>query len=196
MGRQELMAALQQGAEQEIAALWQAAKQEAQRLRDQAQTQQQALRIELQRAAEKRTIQEATARDQLTLRQERLLRLAAEEALAGRLERLARELLPQLRGGDDRQLFTALAAELPPARWGMARVHPDDLPLARQLFAGIDISGDPRISGGLEAVTADGGLRVVNTLEKRLERAWPQLLPELRKEIYARLDRPGAARAP
>jgi len=31
---------------------------------------------------------------------------------------------------------------------------------------------------------ADGGrLRIVNTLEKRLERGWPELMPELFREI-------------
>lgn len=193
MAQQELMAALQQGAEREIAAIWQGAEQEALRLRAQAQQQQQALRVELLSAAEQQAAKKAAASDQLALRQERSLRLEAEAALAERLGRLARELLPQLRGGGDRQIFIALAAELPPAPWAKLRVHPDDLPLARQLFPEVEIAGDPRISGGLEAVTADGGLRVVNTLEKRLERLWPQLLPELRKEVYAILDRPGTA---
>lgn len=193
MSQQELMASLQRAAEKEIAALWQATEQEAQRLRAQAQQQQQALRDELLSAAEQQAAKQAAARDQLALRQERSLRLEAEAALAERLVRLARELLPQLRGGDDRQIFTALATELPPVRWGALRVHPDDLPLARQLFPEVEIAADQRISGGLEAVTADGGLRVVNTLEKRLQRLWPQLLPQLRKEVYAILDRPGTA---
>lgn len=190
------MAALEQGAQKEIAACWQAAKQEAQRLRDQARQQQLALRSELLSAAEQQLAKETAAREQQALRQERLLRLQAEQALAARLLRLARELLPQLRADAGREVFAALAAELPPAEWGELRVHPDDLPLARQLFAGIAISADSRNSGGLEAVTADGGLRVINTLEKRLERLWPHLLPELRKEVYARLDGPGAARTP
>lgn len=192
MGQRELMAALRQGAEAEIAALWQRTEQEAQRLRDQAQQQQRALEAELLSAAEQQGAREAAIREQLALRQQRSLRLEAEAALAERLLRLARELLPQLRGRDE-PIFTALAAELPPAPWGSLRVHPDDLPLARQLFAAVEIAGDPRISGGLEAETVDGGLRVVNTLEKRLQRLWPQLLPELRKEVYALLDRPGTA---
>lgn len=193
MSQQELMASLQRAAEQEIAALWQATEQEAQRLRDQAQQQQQALRNELLSAAQRQAAKQAAARDQLALRQERSLRLDAEAALAERLLRLARELLPQLRGGDDRQIFTALTAELPPVGWGVLRVHPGDLPLARQLFPEVEITGDQEISGGLEAVSADGGLRVVNTLEKRLQRLWPQLLSQLRKEVYAILDRPGTA---
>ena len=40
------------------------------------------------------------------------------------------------------------------------------------------------ITGGMDAETADGAIRVVNTFEKRIERAWADLLPLLIKDVY------------
>ena len=42
---------------------------------------------------------------------------------------------------------------------------------------------DPAITGGLKVMGGDGRLTVSNTLETRLERAWPDLLPAMVEEL-------------
>lgn len=76
-------------------------------------------------------------------------------------------------------MFNRLAAELPPAAWETVRVNPTDGELAGHLFPTALIEPDPAISGGMEALAEEGRIRVVNTLEKRLERGWPELFPDL-----------------
>jgi len=118
------------------------------------------------------------------------LRRAAEEAswqrqseveihLADRLFSLASNQLPWLREHSGKGLFSTLAAELPSVRWSVVRIHKDDIDLARAAFPEAQVEGDSGITGGLIAQSEDGSMQVINTLEKRLERAWPQLLPEL-----------------
>lgn len=121
-----------------------------------------------------------------------LLRQAqAETALAERLYQLARKELPWLREHCGDKLLSALAQELPQAEWGRMRVSERDLAHARNLFPGAQIEGDSNISGGLVADSADGRITVSNTLEKRLERAWPQILPEFFRSL--RKENPHAA---
>jgi V/A-type H+-transporting ATPase subunit E len=52
------------------------------------------------------------------------------------------------------------------------------------MFPDAEVIADESISGGLDAATAGGRIRVVNTFEKRLERAWPILLPEMIRAVY------------
>lgn len=108
-----------------------------------------------------------------------LVRQRAEHDLAMRLERLARECLPRLRDGGYPALLARLAAELPAGEWGEVRVNPGDRELAAPLFPGARITPVPDICGGFEAISGDGRLTVVNTLESRLEKGWADLLPPL-----------------
>jgi V/A-type H+/Na+-transporting ATPase subunit E len=115
--------------------------------------------------------------------QARLIRVAAENTLAERLYEEARRSLHCLREKGYDSLFTNLAAELPLCRWERIRVNPADRERARKRFPDVEIAADDAVSGGLEA-TADGGrIRVDNTLEKRLERGWPELLPTLVRRL-------------
>lgn len=116
-------------------------------------------------------------------RKERLTRLAAENMLAERLHELARSTLPLLRNQDYDRTFSLLAAELPASAWETVRVNPADTERASGLFAAATIVADSSISGGMESAADGGRLRIVNTLEKRLERGWPELLPALFSEI-------------
>jgi vacuolar-type H+-ATPase subunit E/Vma4 len=61
-------------------------------------------------------------------------------------------------------------------------VHPDDVERAKTCFPNAEITAMEEISGGLEVTSDDGLVTVVNTCEKRLERAWESLLPEMIKE--------------
>jgi len=92
-------------------------------------------------------------------------------------------LLERLRDNDYDELFRRLALELPAASWVTIRVNPADTDLAAELFPAASIQSDRAMCGGLEAETSDGELTVVNSLEVRLERAWPELLPLMVTEL-------------
>ena len=111
----------------------------------------------------------------------------AWRTLAERLARLAAGQLGQARQSGYPDLFAGLVDELPEASWAVVRVSPEDLALAHQHFPGTEIIADPAISGGFAAEGADGGHRVVSTLERRLARVWPLALPLLLREIEKEL---------
>jgi len=123
----------------------------------------------------------------------RTIRLASEVRLSERMYAMANTLLPVLRKTGYRGVFGRLAEELPPNGWTRARVHPGDVELARSFFRSMEIDTDDHISGGYEAETQDGAIRVTNTFEKRLERLWPRILPELMKEVYKECMQEGNA---
>ena len=108
-----------------------------------------------------------------------LIRLRAEHGLALKLRQQADACLRQLRDCRGEGLLLQLADELPRAVWSRVRVAPADAAFAARLFPGAAIEADPAISGGLEAFSADNSLTVVNSLESRLAKAWPELLPDL-----------------
>jgi vacuolar-type H+-ATPase subunit E/Vma4 len=64
------------------------------------------------------------------------------------------------------------------------RVNPEDVALAGKYFPGAEIIPDRNITGGMDASTADGTIRIINTFEKRMERAWTDMLPVLIKDVY------------
>ena len=113
----------------------------------------------------------------------RAILLAAEHSLAGRLYDRARHCLGRLRDSGYPGLFASLAAELPSGNWQEIRVNPADTELAAPLFPDAAVVPDAGITGGLLATGEGGGLTVVNTLDKRLERQWPDILPLLFREI-------------
>ncbi|PLX83497.1 MAG: hypothetical protein C0617_11255 [Desulfuromonas sp.] len=123
----------------------------------------------------------------------RRVRLEAEHALAERLWSLARDALPRLRGDGYPAAFAGLVGELHPLEWQTVRVNPADRDLAAGHFPGAEIGTDPGIVGGLEAVAPGGKVRVCSTWEKRLERAWDELLPGLFREIRRELEDDDAA---
>ena len=96
---------------------------------------------------------------------------------------LALRLLPRLRERDYPRIFSRLAAELPPIEWETVRVNPADAEIAGYLFPRARIVPDTAICGGMEALAEGGRIQVINTLEKRLERGWPELLPVLIEEV-------------
>lgn len=111
-------------------------------------------------------------------------RLLAHNQLVVRLRALAVTNLATLRSEEYDQVFARLVRELPAgAEWQEARVHPDDEGLAAAALPRAEVTTDSRISGGLEVSGQEGGVRVVNTFDKRLERAWPELLPVLLHEL-------------
>lgn len=182
MGTGELLAALRSTGEKKAGDIRREAEATADRLREEAADRLALLQEESRQEAERRV---ATQREALCAegeRKARQIRLAAQEQLARRLYDVARRLLPRLRGDGYPEIFRRLAAELPPAQWEKVRVNPADEGLAASLFPGARITTDVAVCGGLEALAGEGRLRVDNTLEKRLERGWPELLPLLIEE--------------
>lgn len=113
-------------------------------------------------------------------------RLMAEKKIADRLLDIARDLLPSLRSHDREAVFRSLLREIPDLGWGMVRVHPDDTGLALRHFPGAVITGDTAITGGIHLSTKDMTKEVINTFEKRLERMWDTLLPDMMQEAIRR----------
>ncbi len=114
----------------------------------------------------------------------RALRLSAEQALAARLKDAAVSSLAALRKADYEAVFQKLVQELPALSWKTVLVNPGDVELAGKYFPDAKIVPDPAITGGMDASARDGSIRVINTFEKRLERAWSDMPPHLIKDVY------------
>lgn len=114
----------------------------------------------------------------------RSIRLESEKALSDRLLSVALASLARLRHDRYPEIFEKMARELPPLPWKIVRVNPVDKELANRHFPDAEIMLVETISGGMDAETADRAINVVNTFEKRIERAWAELLPLLINDVY------------
>jgi V/A-type H+/Na+-transporting ATPase subunit E len=114
----------------------------------------------------------------------RLITIAEDLRLSERLYRISQASLRTLRNRDYQGSFRNMAEELPLLTWKTVRINPGDAGLARKYFPDAAIITDESISGGMEVMTDDGKIRVINTLEKRLERAWGDIIPHIMKEFY------------
>ena len=181
MGREELLQNLRAKGEARSLEIWRQAEAEAARLQREG-----SLAIEQQReetsAGFERSVAEQTRPILLQAEREaRSIRSAARRELAETLYHVACEEVGQLRGKMYPELFAALVAELPPLAWRRVLVAPQDRDLARSHFPEAEVDTDRQLAGGLKAVDQSGRLLVDNSLEKRLERAWPKILPDLVK---------------
>ncbi len=184
MSCKELIESLRKAADERVRLLWQEAEREAGAVEAIA-----AKRLEqLVREIDKK--RSVYARDQEIQavseaeRQARYIRLSAEKELSARLYDIARVSLHELRGKDYEAIFGEMARELPALAWRTVRVNPADVLLARTYFPGAELIVDSTITGGMDASTADEAVRIINTFEKRRERAWGDMLPELIKDVY------------
>jgi len=117
-------------------------------------------------------------------------RLRAEKELSCRLYSVAVRSLRHLRDERYRDVFLSLVNELPPGLWEVVKVNPEDRDFVRGFFPDAEIlDSGPGITGGLEVVGRNGSVRIVNTLEKRLERVWSEMLPEIMKDVYRELSK-------
>ncbi|MCK4536739.1 MAG: hypothetical protein KAT93_06975 [Desulfuromonadales bacterium] len=183
MGQQELKRALVREAEERIRSLWADAEDEIAALRNKVAEQNKAADAD---AAKERQDALATLRAeswQRSVATERRAGLDAETLVLARLLALAGELLPALVADDREGWFAALADELPEYAWEEVRVHPDDVPHAAKAFVKAEVVADDTIAGGLIVSGDAGRIRVDNRLAKRLERLWPDLLPQLIDEV-------------
>ena len=183
MAQQELEAALCRNGENNAREIWQRVEAEAERLRSETA---QALDRQRQSAAARRKVEIAALHEAALAaarKQAQSSRLTAESALAQRLKTLAEGMLEELALAGGSRLFQALAAEIPGYPWQRVKVHRRDEALARNAFPAAETLIAEGISAGLEVQSADGRIQIINTLEKRLEHLWPELLPELLKEL-------------
>jgi len=188
MSYRELIDALQRECEEKARKIWQEAEGEAARARADASK-----RIEEGREGREKSqssvlkiltesiLSEASGRG-------RVSRLLAEKELSDRMYRIALNSLHHWRGEGYKDIFSALVNELPQCNWGMVKVNPQDRMLAETFFPNNEVVSDPAVTGGLE-VTEKGGMRVVNTLEKRLERIWSEILPEMTDEVRSIVEK-------
>lgn len=175
-----LVEAIRRRAADEVAALWQQAHADAEAVRAERARAIDATRVRARQAlaaeaAERRRTARATADVEA-----RRIRADMKAALSARLHAAAAAALPRVRARAGDTLFDALARELPDRPWQHVTVNPADRAAAQARFPNAAIAVDAGIAGGL--IAEGSGLRVDNTLERRLENAWPDLLPALMAE--------------
>jgi vacuolar-type H+-ATPase subunit E/Vma4 len=183
VSRAALIEELRRKAVEDSEALWRDARAEAGNCRLEAAREIEDRRsaVAAQAAATALRLEEAAAAG--AQREVREMLARATSALADRLHGLARVELARLHHAGAGGSFEALAAELPHRTWERVCVGPADLEVARRMFPQAEIVCDARIAGGMEAQDEAGRIRVSNTLETRLESAWPDILPGLVAEI-------------
>lgn len=182
-----LIEALHRRADKDVEAVWQAARADAEKFRSDIDH-----AIEEKRARSALSISAATeafSRQAAATaeRQARKLHAAAKAKLAARLFSIAVDALKRFRQESYEELFSALASELPPGRWQRVSVNPEDRNLAAKCFPEALISSDEAITGGIDVQSEDGSIRISNTLETRLQAAWPDLLPDLMASVRREL---------
>ncbi|HTP04792.1 MAG TPA: V-type ATP synthase subunit E [Nitrospirota bacterium] len=184
MGSKELIESLRRAADERIKLIWRETEGEAEKVREEATHKLDQLRENCSRAESLAVMAAQVAAVSEAKNRSRTFLLKAEKALSERLFSVALSSLPRLRGADYREVFGKMVRELPPLEWKKVRVNPEDAGLAKSIFTGADIIPDTSIAGGVDVMTDGGKIRVINTFEKRLERAWVDMLPELLKKIY------------
>ncbi len=193
MGYSELIGELNREAGERIEERWRLAREEVEQLKLDAAGELERLRREHE-DRQTRT-EEEEARTILAEGERKILamKLEAMDQLSGRLLRTARSLLAEMRAEEEDGLFEALAGELPDFPWETVKVNPRDRDAAHRRFPKARVVCDDAIGGGMEVSDGDGAIRIVNTLEKRLERIWPELLSELIADALEEIDRDAAA---
>jgi len=188
MGEAELKIALQREGEAQVRDFWQQAEAAVETRRKEIEAELAQLRTETDCQLQAETT--ALRNNLLLAAQTRALegRLHTEAALEERLLILAHQLLPELARDDRSKLWEALCEELPAADWAILKVHTADQKLAGRDFPMVEIECDDALGGGVIVTNADGMIRIDNSLDCRLKRAWPDLLPKLLTELRARVD--------
>jgi len=181
MGCRELIKSLKKEGDEKVLGIWSAAEDEAGRIRAGV-----ILRLEEVRRKITEELEGEEALQRLLLEAEtkaRLSRLAAADNLSRRLYIIAVSSLYLLREQQYENIFEKLVLELPSAAWRSVTVNPADKGIAEHFFPEAHVVTESRITGGMEVETEEGKITVINTFEKRLERFWPRMLPELLDDL-------------
>ncbi len=188
MGRAELTLALKQKGESEARAIWTQAEAEAERYRQQKEQEAAGKRQHCSRQAEESSLEECRHVEWRVAKRVRRIRLQALQEIALRLEEIARAELPEFVAERRALLLSEAAASLPAAEWAQVTVHPHDVPQARKLFPGKRIATDDAITAGLIVATEAEAVRVDDSLLRRLERIWPELVGRMLAELEVARD--------
>ena len=188
MGEKELKIALQHEGEAHARGFWEQAEEAVEKRRKEIEAELEHLREETGRSLQ---AEEAALRNNLLFEAQTRateVKLYAEAAMELRLLEIADRVLGEMIEGSRQELWQALSRELPEYQWTNVKVHPEDLELARRAFPSAVIDIDEAICGGLIVTNAEGTIRVDNSLPCRLMRAWPDLLPDLMKDLREQVD--------
>ena len=116
------------------------------------------------------------------------IKLSTGKALSERLFSLALSCLGELRGEGRKKAFMSLYKELPDVKWEHVEVHPGDMEYASEVFPEASIKPGDNISGGMRVMNGNGKICITNTLEKRLERSWEDMLPLLTRDVFKEIS--------
>jgi vacuolar-type H+-ATPase subunit E/Vma4 len=184
MSHQELIASLRKGAEEKIKAIREESRAGIEIIRAKASEEIKEKRDEYRRKEVKAVLEHERNTISEAEREGALLRLSAEKTMADRLRSLSLMNLHKLRDERYPSLFLSLVKELPPCEWEKVKVNAEDINIARENFPDAEIIPDDSITGGLEVLAEAGAIHIINTLEKRVENIFGDLLPLMVKEIY------------
>jgi vacuolar-type H+-ATPase subunit E/Vma4 len=183
LGLEELINTLRKNEQKQIDDIWQQARAEADSIREQVAeaiakiTEEHADQLA---SACQKSVRGIVAEADIKARKKKLF---AYHGLDEVLHATALKQLPKLRELNYENVFAQLVKELPDNQWERIIVNPSDVNLATEFFNKDIVQPDAAITGGLIADNAGGKIIVDNTFEKRLERKWSQMLPELIKRI-------------
>ena len=189
MGLDELLHTLRTNEQKQIEDIWQQARAEAESVHkdvtDAVARITQEHKDQLTAACQK-SVNAILAESEKKTREKKL---SVYQDLNETLYQTAVKLLPELRLLDYENIFTELVNELPDMKWEKIIVNPSDIILSARFFVEDVIVTDDSVGGGLIAICAKGKIVVNNTFEKRLERKWAYLLPELIQDLKKRYDK-------
>lgn len=189
MGYEELIEAIKEEGERKLREIWATAETTAEIIRKEAESRVTALRMEYDERLNVEVEKKRSLILKEAVREAYQIRLKAQEKLSERLFSTAVGLLSVLRRERYKEVFEALFNEIPHSRWVTVRVNPDDILIAESCFKGADIIVDSSITGGFVVENSEGNI-IINTFEKRLERLWPEILPEILKTIREMYETP------
>jgi len=184
MGYRELIESLRKEGEENISRLWIDVQEEADKINAETSQKIEEIREKYRKDQETAAGKQEDLILSETKNRARLIKLSAERALSDRLFPLAMSYLHELRNEAYKDVFASLVKELPHTLWREVRVNPQDITIAREHFPDSQVIPDDTISGGLEVIREDGRICIANTFNKRLEKAWEDVLPSLITDIY------------
>jgi vacuolar-type H+-ATPase subunit E/Vma4 len=191
MGYQELIASLRKEGEEKIKTIRAETEAEAEKIKAEAAGKIEQLREDFRKGETKLIRDQEKGVLSAAENQVRIIRLTAEKSLSDRLFKLALSCLHELRTERYESVFSSLVKELPSASWNEVSVNPEDAGMAGAHLPDSRIISDYKITGGLEVFRENRKQHIINTFEKRLERAWEKILPFLIIDTYREAARHG-----
>jgi vacuolar-type H+-ATPase subunit E/Vma4 len=188
MSYRELIDSLRKEGEESVQRVWSEVEAEAENNRAEAARTRETMERHYREVKEKGVREQERELLSRSSENARKIILEAESTFSDRLFTTARELLSTLRNERYEEVFSSLVKELPDTGWDEVRVHPRDLQRAKKYFPNANILPHDSIRGGIEVLKKGGKILVVNTFEKRLIRAWDELLPMILRDVYREIS--------